>query len=396
MNAIEADNNNEIESAIQSLESAKIGNKYNWTLLQLAIRFNCEKVMLHLLNGDADPEYAAENTLNPTMLAIEYHRHTLMAKLQQVIHMKAIYQKKEKDFQSMLDKLSHQNELTQPSQSHMLIDEQMLEKLIIALTMEDQLSKLTTDSGSYASYKQSIIDATSSTNSISLLHTKVYLSGANIEHRCLRSEPAQLLLSHTDKSGKSAKTYVVKVFEGIHFKANPHAPGVEFMVNSLVNLIAGYSASPTKLLKIYQNQQSLTYLASKTAEGITLDFILQKYPELITKIDDHNFSSMFLLGLLINPQNGKADNYTVKFSLDQDSHIDKLYIIGVDNDIAFADSIIKLQSGKHHINVRNILYFLPQMQAHFDDQFRQEFLKLSAEIIVIKWLESLAHKNQRI
>ena len=486
MNAVEADNNNDIERAIRLLEKAKIGDKRHWTLLQLAIRFNCRNVMLHLLSNNADPDYAAENTSLPKTLAIEYRRHALMGMLHQAIQMKAMYQKKEKDFRSMLDRLRHQNELIQPGQLHILIDEQALEKLIMALTTEDKLSKSIADikailkamdatelnlisaiiipllsrlmspeqllrreakvedklrnllssseneytntlffhldklcddirqaqaqipknelytpiyqalsaiARSYESYKQDIIDATSSTNSASLLHTRVCLSGANIKHRQLRAEPARLLLSHTDKSDESAGTHVVKAFGGIHFKANPHAPGVEFMVNSLVNLIAGYGAPPTKLLKVYQHQQSLTYLASKTVEGMTLDFILQKHPELITKIEGRNFSSMFLLGLLINPQDGKADNYMVKFSLGKDGDIDKLYIIGIDNDIAFADSIVKLKNGKHHVNVRNILYFLPQMQAHIDAQFRQEFLKLSAEVVVIKWLESLAHKN---
>ena len=479
MNAVVADNNNEIERAIPLLEQAKTGEKRHWTLLQLAIRFNCGNVMLHLLSNDADPDYAAENTPLPKTLAIEYRRHALMGMIHQAIRMKAMYQKKEVDFQSMLNRLLHQNELIQPNQPHGLTDEQMLEKLIMALTTENQLSKsiteikailnamdtaelslinavimpllsrltspeqllrheakvedklrnllssceneytdtlffhldklcndirqaqaqipknelytpiyqaLSTIARSYESYKQGVINA-------SLSYTNVYLSGANIKHRHLRSEPARLLLSHTDKNHESAGTHIIKAFEGIHFKANPHAPGVEFMVNSLVDLITGYGAPPTKLLKVHQHEQSLTYLASKTAEGITLDFILQKHPELITKIDGRNFSSMFLLGLLINPQDGKADNCMVKFSLGEDGDIDKLYIIGIDNDIAFADSITKLKNGKHHINVRNILYFLPQMQAHVDAQFRQEFLKLSAEVIVIKWLESLAHKN---
>ena len=486
MNAVEADNNNEIEHAILLLEKAKIGEKSHWTLLQLAIRFNCGNVMLHLLGNNADPDYAAENTPMPKTLAIEYRRHALMRIIHQVTYMKAMYQKKEMDFQSMLDKLNHQNELTQSSQPHILTDEQTLEKLIIALTMGDQLSKSIADIKvilktmdaaepslissviipllsrfaspekllrreaniedklrnllssseseyantlffhldklcddirqaqeqipknelympicqalsaiihSYESYKQDIINATSPINSVSLLHTEVYLSGVDIKHCRLQSEPARLLLSHTDKSDESAGTHVVKAFRGVHFKTNPHAPGVEFMVNSLVDLIAGYGTPPTKLLKVYQHQQSLTYLASKIEEGMTLDFILQKHPELIAKIESRNFSSMFLLGLLINPQDGKADNYTVKFSLGEDDHIDKLYIIGIDNDIAFTDSIVRLKNGEHHVNVRNILYFLPQMQAHVDTQFRQEFLKLSAEMIVIKWLESLANKN---
>ena len=145
MNAVEADNNNEIECAIALLEKAKIGEKRRWTLLQLAIRFNCRNVMLHLLGNGADPDYAAESTLLPKMLAIEYHRCALMGMLQQAIQMKAMYQKKEVDFQSMLNRLRHQNELTQPGQSHILIDEQALEKLIMALTTEDQLSKSITD-----------------------------------------------------------------------------------------------------------------------------------------------------------------------------------------------------------------------------------------------------------
>ena len=54
--------------------------------------------MLHLLGNDADPEYAAENTPMPKMLAIEYRRHALMGMLHQAIQMKAMYQKKESGF----------------------------------------------------------------------------------------------------------------------------------------------------------------------------------------------------------------------------------------------------------------------------------------------------------
>ena len=117
---------------------------------------------------------------------------------------------------------------------------------------------------------------------------------------------------------------------GIHFKANPYAPGVEFMVNSLVNLIVGYGVPPTQLLKVCYENTSQIYLASKTVKGFTLDFILDKHPELIDKIDSYNFSSMVVLGLLTNPQDGKADNYMVKLWHDQLNATIKIDIIGIE------------------------------------------------------------------
>ena len=73
----------------------------------------------------------------------------------------------------------------------------------------------------------------------------------------------------------------------------------------------------------------------------------------------------------------------------------KLILLGLNNDIAFADAIVESnRGGEHYVNVKNILYFLPQMEHSINDRFRKTFIDMSPNIIIIKWLESLAKKNR--
>ena len=246
----------------------------------------------------------------------------------------------------------------------------------------------------YDIYVKQITTAKTPKEKAPYLNPRARIRGADINHRELNPEAEKLLLHLSDQSNVSQGTHVVKAVGGIHFKADPYAPGVEFMVNSLVNLVAGYGVPPTKLLKVCHEKKSCIYIASKTVEGVTLDFILEKHPDLINEIDSSNFSSMFVLGLLTNPQDGKADNYMVKLALDEQGNINKIYIIGIDNDIAFADAIIQSHNGEHYVNVKNILYFFPQMEHPINKEFRQKFLDISVNITMIKWLESLAKKNK--
>lgn len=197
-------------------------------------------------------------------------------------------------------------------------------------------------------------------------------------------------------------------YAGIHFKQDPYAPGIEFMVDSLNKLIAGQGSPPSTLLKIWEedsqgeHKQSRVFLASKSVPGQNLQYLLSHQPQYLLKINPYNFSAMIISGLLINPQDGKPDNYMVQFSskkqLDGSIVIDSVDIIGIDNDIAFSPPIIKRhtknENDKHYPNIRNVLYFFPQMTSVIDKKFRRQFLERSAEEIVIDWLMALYKENQ--
>jgi ankyrin repeat protein len=234
-----------------------------------------------------------------------------------------------------------------------------------------------------------------------LLQIPGILQVAGWEPRLLKKETMPMLVTapSQDKALSDAPSgqHVVKQRGGIHFKKDPHAPGVEFMVGTLSNLLIARGATPTELVKVIEGGGfQHTYLASRTVQGVDLQHILERNPSYLTKIDPKNFSAMMVLSLLINPQDGKPDNYMVEFKRNQGNDI--LEIIGIDNDIAFAESKIYQHShgefkNQTFVMVKNVLYFFPQMTQPVDENFRDLFLQQNPEFLIIEWLKALYDKN---
>ena len=235
------------------------------------------------------------------------------------------------------------------------------------------------------------------------------------ERKLLRCAPARIL--KRDAQGKIVQellkdkvypklftnnseygTHQVFSYEGVHYKMFPRAPGIESAVDSLNNMVAGTGSSPTQLLKLIDRKgKHYALLASKTVFGVELQDLVVQHKHLIEKLDLNNFSKMIVMSLLTNPQDGKPDNYMVKFQTDEKGEITTWQIIGVDNDMAFAPSLVKrVQIGGKPIHValiRNVLYFFPQMKKTFDETFFKEFVHRSPELILIEWLLALYQKN---
>ena len=234
----------------------------------------------------------------------------------------------------------------------------------------------------------------------------VVLSGVNLPPNFLKSEPGKTLTPPIGASvsgdGNKYKDHTgiseVYPIEGCHFKYNPHAPGVEYMVSSLGNIISGQGATPTELLKVIgPDGIPRAYQASKTVVGKELQSVIQYHPDFISKIKEDNFSAMMILGVLTDPQDGKPDNYMVEFEVDDKGALVYLEILGIDNDIAFAEPIIKKHRGNQELffmNIKNVIYFFPQMKNPVAPNFRKKILKLTPEILVIEWLQCLHKKNQ--
>jgi TPR repeat protein len=231
----------------------------------------------------------------------------------------------------------------------------------------------------------------------------IYAAGDEFRFRHLKLEAQQKLIGQTGERDNQHGIHEVKEYNGVHYKLQPYAPGVEYMVNSLAEIIAGQGTSPTALINI-SYRDNYIYQASKTVIGVNLEHIVLCHPELIEKIDARNFSEMFTLDLITDPQDGKADNRMARVYLRPTTgsgtaaEIERLRLVGIDNDIAFADPVVKQHRGehkdKHYINVKNILYFFPQMNNIIHPEFRQHFLSHSPEVIIIQWLEALAKKNE--
>ena len=197
-----------------------------------------------------------------------------------------------------------------------------------------------------------------------------------------------------------AGTSPVFPIHGVHYKRNPHAPGVEFMVSSLGKVLAGEGATPTELMKVIgPDGIPYAYQASHTVQGKDLQSILQHHPECINKIRADNFAAVVILGMLTDPQDGKPDNYMVEFSQDEEGNITQVDILGIDNDIAFSDVVISQhkegeKAGQYMMNIKNALYFFPQMMQPIEAGFRDKLLEKQPEFILLEWLRLLLAKNK--
>ena len=197
-----------------------------------------------------------------------------------------------------------------------------------------------------------------------------------------------------------AGTSPVFSIRGVHYKRNPHAPGIEFMVSSLSKVLAGEGATPTELLKVIGSDGiPYAYQASHTVQGKDLQSVLIHHPECMNKIRLDNFAAVVVLGMLTDPQDGKPDNYMVEFSQDEQGDITQIEILGIDNDIAFSDVIISQhkegeKAGQYMMNIKNALYFFPQMMQSIDANFRDKLLEKQPEFILLEWLQLLLARNK--
>ena len=197
-----------------------------------------------------------------------------------------------------------------------------------------------------------------------------------------------------------AGTSPVFPIHDVHYKRNPHAPGVEFMVSSLGKVLAGEGATPTELLKVIgPDGIPYAYQASHTVQGKDLQSVLLHHPECMDKIRLDNFAAVVVLGMLTDPQDGKPDNYMVEFSQDEQGNITQIDILGIDNDIAFSDVVISQhkegeKAGQYMMNIKNALYFFPQMMQSIDANFRDKLLEKKPEFILLEWLQLLLARNK--
>lgn len=256
----------------------------------------------------------------------------------------------------------------------------------------------------YEAYESQLIAAQNTQTQVLWMQLHTIMIGGYFEPACLTYEASHTLAPQiVIKAQGQHGTAAVYSLNGAHFKHNPHAPGVEFMVSSLGNLLVGQGATPTELVKVISPKGiSYIYQASQTVVGQELETILIHHPNCIKIIKHYNFCAVVLLGILTNPQDGKADNYMVEFTVDpQTKELTEVTLIGIDNDLAFAEvAVVRHRSSeggsekRYFANVKNVLYFFPQMYQPVGAGFRKNFLKQIPELVVLNWLIGIHQKNQ--
>ncbi|HJD59410.1 MAG TPA: ankyrin repeat domain-containing protein, partial [Rickettsia endosymbiont of Omalisus fontisbellaquei] len=236
-----------------------------------------------------------------------------------------------------------------------------------------------------------------------ILGNKTKVQFEDGKHGFLEPILSQKLTTNKPQAGNKYGKHLVVEVNSVHYKYSPYAPGIEFAVNSLHNLILDGITPPSKLLKISteSGQEKAIYLASKTIKGENLQKILFLPTEYMQKLDMENYSGTIIACLLTSPGDAKPDNFMVTFGVNKDSGKKSFKIVGIDNDISFCKGKLGVNkiAGKQKIysDILNVLYFFPQMDELVSPKLKEYLTSsnITGERIISSWLKALYTQNTR-
>lgn len=182
----------------------------------------------------------------------------------------------------------------------------------------------------------------------------------------------------------------------LYFKFLPDLPGIEEAVGRLTRKLLGFGAPYTDLIRLGE----IPVMVSEGVQGPTLLSVLRESTaenrHILANLDLESVSGLLLVSMLINPEDGKPENYIVE---PHPTKRDKYRIIGVDNDHAFVPSVaredadnnalLKVGEVKVSVQVKSIIYCLNQMKDFIPDTVVTAFLRLNPFDIIMEWLEDL-------
>ncbi len=188
--------------------------------------------------------------------------------------------------------------------------------------------------------------------------------------------------------------------QSIHLKFNPEFPGIEKSAERLAIRAVGEGIARTQLIRLINDQgQDFAVLASETIgsknlqERLVLDLELKKDPsriierqatlEALKSLNSQNFTRLFIIGLLLTPEDAKPDNFILEAG--------QLTII--DNDRNFFPSIA-IENKKEELQLKNFLFCMDQMQNPLDQEVIEEFLSLDPKEMLRKWAIELKYINR--
>lgn len=166
-------------------------------------------------------------------------------------------------------------------------------------------------------------------------------------------------------------------------------PGMEEAVGCLIRSMVPYGAPYTELFNIaLPKGQSLPVLVSQAVEGETLSKTLSDHAERLQLLEPKSLSQLLLATMLLNPEDGKRDNYIVIPSCIDPS---QYQIVCIDNERAFVPPIAQEQA-KIVVCAKSVLFCLDQMH----ERVHPEVIKQWLQTDPLKFLENWLHEAKKI
>ncbi|MBW8309320.1 MAG: hypothetical protein K0M45_06760, partial [Candidatus Paracaedibacteraceae bacterium] len=180
----------------------------------------------------------------------------------------------------------------------------------------------------------------------------------------------------------------------LYLKQYPEFPGTEQGVSLLLHQVMGHGAPQGELFCI----EGIPYYASQEVKGSTLQDVLYnrrlKSPQPQSHVDAYLkhlppkvLSEQILMAMLINPEDGKPDNYIIE-PLGNDQY----RLVGIDNDHAFGPNVAREERGVIP-QVKCVLYCLDQMLDPVHPDIWEKFRTIDSAQALKRWLIKLSAIN---
>jgi hypothetical protein len=202
------------------------------------------------------------------------------------------------------------------------------------------------------------------------------------------------------------RRYVAKVKVGGHSvfaKFYPELPGMEAAVSSLALQLFSYGTARSELFRLTELTQKKVYplLFSHHVPGENFhDVLIAAYEQKredakkkLQQLDVQRFSQLFLLHILIHAEDGKPDNYILSPLI----VAGKTYyqLVGVDNDHALVEPVLRREDETLELHAKTILYTLDDMLRPLHPDVIEAFIKKEPEAELNTWLSGLIKKQKR-
>lgn len=248
----------------------------------------------------------------------------------------------------------------------------------------------------------------------------VCLQGAN-GMRYLRSEHYQRIFKNTESFPKdndygrhavtSIPCHITPTLQvGIHLKENPELPGREIMVHELAKAVFGWVTPQVALWRFSKQINRLwkkievayPVLASRSIIGDNLRDVLNNHAERLTQLDRQSISEAIVLAMLINPEDGRPDNYLLESFQGKEGLLYRL--VSIDNDHSFVrplkftniSSEDYTSPSSNLLQVKTILYCLEVMKEPVHETVQQRLLNIEPYVLLKNWLTNLQTQQIQI
>lgn len=184
------------------------------------------------------------------------------------------------------------------------------------------------------------------------------------------------LLSVTDNNGRRPVVRATdKQDRQLYFKILPELPAVEIAATKFIQYwVPGHLNVVPHCDLIFSNEgrypimmthaRGERYMNDSSTpsreDRMTLNYALDRRPDILENLDEESISFLLVATMLINPEDGKPDNYLVER---MPKNPNKWRIVAIDNDHSFTpgDGTDKKTSKSQAITVKTILFCLDEM-----------------------------------